>query len=75
MQHTHCRRGHELTDDNIYIWRDKRTCRRCKLETQHRYYQRRAPQRRHYQADAGDPCVQLFRREAALHGIVLRGAV
>lgn len=26
---THCRRGHELTDQNIYAWRGKRFCRRC----------------------------------------------
>lgn len=26
---THCRRGHELTNRNVYAWRGKRFCRRC----------------------------------------------
>jgi hypothetical protein len=26
---THCRRGHELTDENTYAWRGKRFCRDC----------------------------------------------
>lgn len=39
---THCKRGHELTDDNVYRWVDKRThkecwyCRQCSKESARR---------------------------------------
>jgi hypothetical protein len=26
---THCKRGHPLTGDNLYIWREKRACYTC----------------------------------------------
>lgn len=34
---THCFRGHELTDDNVYIDRGRRICRTCKLAQVHQY--------------------------------------
>jgi hypothetical protein len=29
---THCRRGHALAGDNLYLWRGLRYCRRCRVE-------------------------------------------
>ena len=26
---THCKRGHEFTDTNTYVWRGRRQCREC----------------------------------------------
>jgi hypothetical protein len=34
---THCLRGHELTDDNIYLFRTSRACRRCRSIYRQRY--------------------------------------
>lgn len=35
---THCPRGHEYTEENIYYTRDSRACRRCKKEASRRHY-------------------------------------
>lgn len=32
LRRTHCIRGHELTEDNIYTYRNKRHCRPCRRE-------------------------------------------
>ena len=29
---THCKRGHELAGDNVYVWRENRRCRACRVE-------------------------------------------
>lgn len=28
---THCKRGHELTEENLYVYGEKRMCRKCAL--------------------------------------------
>jgi hypothetical protein len=38
---THCVRGHELTGQNIYLWRGKRLCRTCRKRIGNEYNQRR----------------------------------
>jgi hypothetical protein len=50
---THCKRGHELTPDNI-SWRDggkARACRRCMYDSNARFNRRRAP---HLKGEATD---------------------
>lgn len=39
---THCQRGHELTDLNVYLYNGKRSCRACKLERSKQKYAARA---------------------------------
>lgn len=29
---THCRNGHEFTEENTYVWRGQRLCRQCRRE-------------------------------------------
>lgn len=29
---THCKHGHPLSGDNLYVWHDKRACRRCAID-------------------------------------------
>lgn len=33
LARTHCKHGHALTPDNIYLWREIRICRSCRRET------------------------------------------
>jgi hypothetical protein len=33
---THCKRGHELTGGNVYLWRTSRICRTCRRERDER---------------------------------------
>jgi hypothetical protein len=33
---THCIHGHELTQENVYLWRGARKCRECLREIQRR---------------------------------------
>lgn len=45
-EQTHCKRGHELSDDNVYIHRNKkgwvrRQCKICRREIQRRFRERR----------------------------------
>lgn len=37
---THCRKGHELTPDNISMSGKWRTCKLCRMETFNRYYRK-----------------------------------
>ena len=39
---THCHRGHELTEDNIYLFRTSRCCRRCRSINRQRYKDKKA---------------------------------
>lgn len=39
-ERTHCRRGHELTEENTYRWRGTRACRACIRRRTREYYQR-----------------------------------
>ena len=47
---THCRKGHEYTEDNVYVdSRGARNCRACKKVTQQRADAKRAGTRKEYQ--------------------------
>lgn len=35
---THCRKGHEMTPENTYWWRDQRRCRTCMREAKRRQW-------------------------------------
>lgn len=39
LRTTHCKRGHEFTEENTYLWRTTRICRACRRE---RYEAQRA---------------------------------
>lgn len=41
---THCKRGHEFTVENTYVYRGHRTCRACGVEKQRRYLVRKGGQ-------------------------------
>jgi hypothetical protein len=38
---THCRRNHELTDDNVVVWSGVRRCKRCAQDKAAKTYQRK----------------------------------
>ena len=38
---THCKRGHEFTDENTYVWRGNRHCRACMRKRSKEYYERK----------------------------------
>lgn len=40
-KYTHCRRGHELTKENIYHWRGARQCKKCIVIRSKAYYERK----------------------------------
>jgi hypothetical protein len=42
-QRTHCRRGHEFTPENTYVWRNHRTCVICRRARQKRSRANKTP--------------------------------
>lgn len=38
---THCKHGHSLSRENLYIWRNKRMCRECRRREDRQSYKRR----------------------------------
>lgn len=36
VERTHCKNGHELTDDNVYVYRNIRSCKACRREATYR---------------------------------------
>lgn len=41
---THCKHGHELTDENVYLYKGRRSCRKCRQAWgQFLYYKRQRP--------------------------------
>lgn len=45
LNRTHCRKGHELTEANVYWFRDKWTCRTCRREYKREYKARKRAER------------------------------
>ena len=50
---THCKYGHEFTENNIYVMQDGRACRRCRKMHSHNYNAKLKEQRRFHNATTG----------------------
>ncbi len=43
---THCKHGHELTPDNVYVWGTQRSCRRCSIDRAREHKRRKRERER-----------------------------